>query len=102
MADSQRSDVFVLESESQLFNRIISQEFNERDSDDEQSSLQSQQMMQGDQTMNTSASSEAQGAPIYKQFNSLYKLNSLWTLIHAGSSSPYTPSTNYILDILQR
>ena len=64
MADSQRSDVFVLESESQLFNRIISQEFNERDSDDEQSSLQSQQMMQGDQTMNTSASSEAQGAPI--------------------------------------
>ncbi|CAB4017987.1 uncharacterized protein LOC108916950 [Paramuricea clavata] len=60
MADSQRSDVFVLESESQLFNSIISQELNERDSDDEQSSLQSQQMMQGDQTMNTSASSEAQ------------------------------------------
>ncbi|CAB4001124.1 Transcription factor Adf-1 [Paramuricea clavata] len=46
MADSQRSDVFVLESESQLFNSIISQELNEHDSDDEQSSLQSQQMMQ--------------------------------------------------------
>lgn len=61
MAGTQKSEASFVQSESQFINRIINEELNERDLDYQRSSLQRQQIMQDDGTMNTSLSVEAQG-----------------------------------------
>lgn len=76
MAGTQKSEASFVQSESQFINRIISEELNERDVDYQRSSLQRQQNMRDDGTMNTSLSVEAEGIslPIYKhkQYFNIY------------------------------